>query len=234
MVTKRKTNSQESKNYIFVTIMVTLVVAVITLLLVFLLLRGFEPNTEKINIINLTACFSCKDPNIPETGDDESDSSGKTSEGDSSEKTSEEDFTVFDKNITWGLLSDLNIFEDSLYNNRRLIAPHSTNIYEFIVRNNTGGTINYNLTFRECNFSKINMKYRLTHEGEYLAGSETEWVTFDELNQSQRIIKNKKDDVYFLEWKWFDSENDTEIGESDSSDYSLQIILKATQEKNAN
>jgi hypothetical protein len=78
------------------------------------------------------------------------------------------------------------------------------------------------------------MKYRLTHEGEYLAGSETEWVTFDELNQSQRIIKNKKDDVYFLEWKWFDSENDTEIGESDSSDYSLQIILKATQEKNAN
>lgn len=225
MVTKRKTNSQESKNYIFVTIMVTLVVAVITLLLVFLLLREFEPNTEKINIINLTACFSCKDPNIPETGNDEGDSSGKTSEG---------DFTVFDNNITWGLLSDLNIFEDSLYNNRRLIAPRSTNIYEFIIRNNTGETINYNLTFRECNFNKINMKYRLTHEGEYLAGSETKWVTFDELNQSQRIIKNRKDDVYFLEWKWFDGENDTEIGEGDSSDYSLQIILKATQEKNAN
>ena len=224
MVAKRKANNQESKNYIFVTIMISLVVAVITLLLVFLLLRKVEPNTEKINIISLTACYSCKNPDAPETGDNENNGGNGTSEN-----TQEGDFTVFDENITWGLLSDLNIFEDSLYDNRRLIAPHSTNIYEFIIRNTTGETINYSLSFLECNPSNINMKYRLSHDGEYLAGSETEWVTFDELNQSQRIINNRKDDVYYLEWKWFDASNDTTIGEMDYADYKLNIKVTATQ-----
>lgn len=242
MVTKRKTKYQESKNHVFVTIMITLVVAAITLLLVFLLLKKIQPNTEKINIINLINCYSCKSANIPETDNDSnsSDSSSSPSQPDSpnqpgSQDSSDEgDFSVFDNEKTWTNVSPLNIFEDSLYDNRSLIAPHSTNTYEFVVRNKLGFTIDYNLAFTECNDDKINMKYRLTHAGKYLAGNETEWVTFDKLNQVAKTLKNGSDDVYFLEWKWFDSDNDTAIGEMDYADYKLNIKVTAIQKTNDN
>ena len=214
------------------TIIISLLVAVFTLLVVFLVLRQFRPNTEKINIINLINCYSCKGANIPDTGDDSSNNSGNNEN--SSNNSESGDFSVFDNDKTWTNVSPLNIFEDSLYDNRSLIAPHSTNTYEFVVRNHLGFSINYDLNFTECNDNKINMKYRLTHEGKYLAGSETEWVTFEQLNQSQKFLKNDSDDVYFLEWKWFDSENDTKIGEMDYADYKLNIKVTAIQNLNDN
>ena len=228
MLTKIRNKKQEPKHHLFVTILISLLVAVFALLVVFLVLRQFRPNTEKINIINLINCYSCSNANIPETGDDSA-SSNSSNQPSSQDSSSDGSFSVFDREKTWTNASPLNIFEDSLYDNRNLIAPHSTNTYEFVIRNKLGFPINYNLTFTECNENQINMKYRLTHEGKYLAGNETEWVTFDKLNQALASLDNNSDDVYYLEWKWFDASNDTTIGEMDYADYKLNIKVTATQ-----
>ena len=228
MVTNRNTKHQSEKHHAFV-IIILLVIAILSLLLVnFFGLRPIE-TTKKINILNLTSCYSCheNDASVPETGEDEGEKDSKSS----SEESKKGPLTVFDDDIIWGLSSDLNIFEDSLYDNRHLIAPHSTNTYEFIVRNSTGFKIDYDLYFGECNPKNINMKYRLIHEGKYLAGSETEWVSFDELNQYSNRINHKSEKAYYLEWRWFDADNDTEIGEMDYADYKLTIRLKGVQVK---
>ena len=34
-------------------------------------------------------------------------------------------------------------------------------------------------------------------------------------------------DVYYLEWKWFSSDNDTEIGQTPNAGYQLKIDVKA-------
>ena len=242
MVTGRTTKQQPKKHHILVIIIILLVIAIISLLLVNFF--NFKPieTTRKINIINLTSCYSCYnnngDASVPET--DEDNKEGKSSqpnpekpENSSSENSKKGPLTVFDDDIIWGISSEINIFEDSLYDNRHLIAPHSTNTYEFIIRNSTGFNVDYDLYFDECNPQNINMKYRLIHDGRYLAGSETEWVSFDELNQYANRINHKSEKAYYLEWRWFDSENDTEIGEMDYADYKLTIKFKGTQTKNA-
>lgn len=233
--TKNISKNEEEKRYRFsVAIIILLAIVIIWLLLVnFFGFRG--ERVEKIHIFDLSFCQTCGNSDVPETGGN---GDSWQSEEEHNNKQPETDvdgyLTVFDKDITWGATNQLNIFEDSLYDNRNKIAPHSTNTYEFIIRNRTGVTLSYNIAFEEYNPNKINMKYRLIKDGIYVAGDSENWVTFSELTQTIKSIQTNINDVYYLEWMWFDNDNDTEIGEMNDAEYSIKINIKAVQVTNAN
>lgn len=228
---KSEKNNSETKYRFSMAIIILLVIVIIWLLLVNIF--GFKSNRiEKIHIFDLSYCQTCGNANVPETGDDNTNQNQQ--EGGKQESSDVSgNITVFDSDATWNMESQLRIFEDSLYDDRNLIAPHSTNTYEFIVRNRTGATLDYNIAFEEYNPNNINMKYRLVKDGKYVAGDKKTWVTFSELNQAMRTIHTDTNDTYYLEWQWFDSDNDTEIGETNNAEYQIKINIKATQVINA-
>lgn len=236
MATRRKEQKEKKDRYL-VAIIILLVIATLWLLLSRFFGNPTINTTEKVQILDLAYCHTCSS-NVPETGENDNWSAYENSEnkeGQSAEKDENDGkIKIIDRNITWGLFSDINIFEDSLYDNRNLIAPGSTNTYKFIVRNRTGLTLDYDIYFEECNTYQINMKYRLISDGKYLAGDEENWVTFDKLYQAERNIKHSINDTYYLEWKWFDSDNDTSIGTTPGANYKLRINLKAKQDLNEN
>jgi len=116
-----------------------------------------------------------------------------------------------------------------MYEMENKIAPESTNIYQFILKNNNDYNVKYSIDFTEENIHKINMKYRLVKNNEYIIGNENNWVTYEKLNVKNFFIKAKGTDKYNLEWKWFSSDNDTKIGESINEKYELKIKIEAEQ-----
>ena len=77
--------------------------------------------------------------------------------------------------------------------------------------------------FDEKNIHRINMKYRLLKGTEYVIGNEKNWVTYDKLKLVNAFINSNNSETYYLEWKWFSSDNDTEIGEAINVNYELKI-----------
>jgi len=144
----------------------------------------------------------------------------------------EEDFDVEDgKGLSWSSNKELDIFANPMYEMEEKIAPESTNFYQFIVRNNTKYNVKYSISFIENNEMNINMKYRLRkNDDEYIVGDKENWVSYEELEIDDISLKTEKSDTYYLEWKWFSSENDTEVGAAGDVDYSLKINIKAEQE----
>lgn len=135
---------------------------------------------------------------------------------------------AYDSNAVWESESKLRIFENPVYMMDSIIAPLSSNSYQFVIKNTISDEVVYDLKFSEVNNFNINMKYRLKKNDQYVVGSDNEWVTYEKLNLTLNNISTDSEDVYILDWKWFESNNDTEIG-SVNSDYQLNIILSATQ-----
>ena len=133
---------------------------------------------------------------------------------------------VSDKNLIWQSTNRLRIFENPLYDNDEVIAPLSSNSYVFYINNKTKYSINYKLTFNEINEHMINMKYRLKKNDKYLVGSSSNWVSYDMLNIQITNLNSKEKDKYILDWKWFDGNNDSEIGAVDSR-YTLNVLINA-------
>ena len=67
--------------------------------------------------------------------------------------------------------------------------------------------------------------------GNNISEEESNWVTYQELSQQNILIDAANSDTYILEWKWFESENDTEVSQL-QSEYTLNISLTATQTTN--
>ena len=57
----------------------------------------------------------------------------------------------------------------------------------------------------------INLKYRLKKNNEYIIDK---WVKVDKLNTKEFILNKDETDKYILEWKWFDDDLDSFIGEN--------------------
>ena len=146
-----------------------------------------------------------------------------------------EDVSVFDAEGVYsdGVYTDirkLNIFTQTTYyivNNK--IAPTSENAYQFVIRNNSTFAINYDLIMLEDNPYDINMKYRLKLNGKYIIGNANKYVTANELERFNLKLNRNKYDTYTLEWKWFESDNDTKIGKSIDANYQLNIKIAATE-----
>ena len=136
----------------------------------------------------------------------------------------ETELLVKDKKINWEETTQAKIFTNSMYELNDKIAPESSNTYQFVVKNGTNYPINYNINFIETNVYNINMKYKLKKNDTYLIDH---YVSASELNQTDLTLNSKKNDTYYLEWKWISCDNDTQIGEASNANYGLKIEVKA-------
>ena len=138
-----------------------------------------------------------------------------------------ETFKVYDDEYTpvqWNGSSDLKIFSRSIYDVDGVIAPEYSNTYQFIVKNSTIYNVKYNIKFYETNNYHINMKYKLKRNDTYVIDH---FVSFNELNISEQLLDSNTTDVYYLEWKWVSSSNDTNIGQNPEAKYGLRIEVEA-------
>lgn len=141
-----------------------------------------------------------------------------------------EGITIFDEKVEYSNQTPLNIFSHKSYAVKNdVIAPGTENSYQFIIRNNNDFAISYNLQIDEINDYNINMKYRLKRDGKYVLGSDKNWITVDELEQSGIVLANDSYNVYTLDWKWFESDNDTQIGKNIEANYELNIEFFANR-----
>lgn len=141
---------------------------------------------------------------------------------------------VDDKNGRYTYQKSLKIFENPAFAYTDKIAPGVSNSYDFKIHNETDNAIRYNIEFEENSEYAINMLYRLRRDGAYVIGSDTEWVSANELVSSFKRLAMDGVDSYSLDWGWpYESGRDaldTEIGEKMISKYSLNIKVNFEEE----
>ena len=142
------------------------------------------------------------------------------------DNTTEVDIKVLDNDKTWQGETNINIFSDSTYVVKGKIAPESSGIYQFAIKNSTSFNVKYNIDFNETNDYNINIKYKLKKNNDYVI---SDWVTYSSLKQKAIRLNSKSSDTYYLEWKWFEGSNDNSIGSNPSSKYGLSIDISAVQ-----
>lgn len=137
-------------------------------------------------------------------------------------------FIVKDNYSIWSN-KRLRIFSNQAYEYSSKIAPGVSNSYDFIIKNNNDFDVLVDISMKEDNPYLINMKYKLRSKNSFLAGSSFRYVDVDELSQKNIYIKSHSSKIYSLDWKWIDSDNDTEIGETIDANYKLSIYVGANQ-----
>ena len=110
-------------------------------------------------------------------------------------------------------LKELDIFKNKYFENESIIAPGVNGSYSFTVENESENEFNYDIEFIEENQYEINMVFKLRINGEYVIGNEKNWVKGGKLVRNEMLLKAKAKDIYTIEWKWEDTDKDTEIGE---------------------
>ena len=73
------------------------------------------------------------------------------------------------------------------------------------------------------------MKYKLKHQGKYVLGNDNSYISADNLKVTSVYIKAHEQKSYILDWKWVDSNNDTEIGFDVNSNYKLNMTVRAVR-----
>ena len=127
--------------------------------------------------------------------------------------------------VDWNFLKEINIFSNYYFDGENKIAPGVSDSYLFKIVNGRDNKIKFDISFQEENTDNINMKYRLKQNNKYIIGSDNKWYTTNDLIIKDQVIEANKTSEYTLEWKWIDSENDTEIGKKDTVTYSLAISV---------
>ena len=133
---------------------------------------------------------------------------------------------IHDEDMNWNSNKELKIFSNPVYNMKNIITPGSHNIYKYVITNNENFAIMYKLKFIETNSDLINMKFKLKKNGEYIIGDFLNWGDISEKIINGSFLEANSYDVYLLEWKWFDGENDVKAG-FNQSNYKLNIDIKA-------
>lgn len=106
------------------------------------------------------------------------------------------------------------------------IAPSSTGEYKFYIKNNNSFDVVYNINFAVSNPYSINLKYRLKENGKYLI---KEWSSYSDVAHSNVFLKSKNSNKYTLEYKWVESDIDTEIGNFGNAGYKLYLSIFARE-----
>ena len=119
----------------------------------------------------------------------------------------------------------LEIFNNAAYEYTNKIAPGVSNTYHFVIHNSSDMNLKYYVEMYEDSEYKVNLKYRLKRNNNYVIGNESTWVTADELKTAFKNILTSDSDKYSLDWKWFDNDNkaDTLAGVNMRSLYKLNI-----------
>ncbi len=144
---------------------------------------------------------------------------------DNSSISNNEGFFVSNKSIRWDSTNELRIFNNPVYNMDPKIAPGDSNIYQFVVRNNTTYNVIYSIKFNEENDSNLNIKYRLRKGNTYIAGNNG-YVDYNQLDQNEIILNSGEKDTYYLEWKWIGTDNDNDVAGIQAA-YSISIEIEA-------
>ena len=130
---------------------------------------------------------------------------------------------VDDVNGDYIYQNKLDIFNNPAYEYTNKIAPGVGNSYDFKVHNQNASAIVYKITINEQSEYKVNLKYRLSKNGSYLIGDDSNWVSANDLVTSMMQLAGSDEDSYRLDWKWFDHAKDTEAGENMTSTYKLKV-----------
>lgn len=223
-------------------IILIIICLIIFVILLYFLIRHFglinaKIPTGNVNIFDINFIEQGKDNTTNESNsledlnNDDYKQNYSQNDGSQINETSD-NLTVYDKNTVYTSSTPLEIFKNkSYYVKNDLIAPGSENSYQFVIRNNNDFAIEYSLRFEQDNPYNINMKYRLKQDGKYIVGDDKNWVTASELLQKEMVLANYSYNVYTLDWKWFESDNetDTKIGSNIEANYSLNINIFANR-----
>lgn len=180
-------------------------------------------NCNSCNNGNCNNCSNINNCNKNNCNNNNNSSSGQK------QPTQNSGIEVLDGKTKFSHNTPLNIFTNTTYyvvDDK--IAPLTENAYQFVIRNHNDFNIKYSLELNEENKYAINMKYRLKLNGIYVAGNDDKWLTYNELNQYNIGLSANTYDVYTLDWKWFESENDTEVGTNINSNYKLELKITAS------
>lgn len=134
--------------------------------------------------------------------------------------------SVFDNYI---YNTTVDIFDDPWLGGKKIIYPGRQSVYSFYISNSNSFSYTCALTFEHENLSNINMKYRLKIAGVLVTGYDEEWMTMEELNQYinlHHIYVSANSQLYCeLEWKWEDSDSDTQLGIEGLATYTLRFTF---------
>ena len=146
----------------------------------------------------------------------------------------EDGLLVYDKYTIYNT-SNLRIFENPAYQYQSIIAPGTSNSYNFVIRNNNKFNVIVDINMSEINKYNIPLKFRLKENGSYIIGNSDSWVSIDELNLKKIKLNTKQYNTYTLDWKWEFSESDerdkedTKIGFNATENYKLFINIKSSE-----
>lgn len=225
-----ETNKKSKINYILILIIILLIIIIILLLLNYKNIGKQKKLTGNTDIFEINCDCNNNNPdnNTTSTPNPSSSSTPNTNNtvknpSQSTEtKTPNEGITIEDNDIIWESSNTLRIFKNPVYEMEEVIAPGSSNSYNFVVKNNSGCKMTYRLEFQEKNDYNINMKYKLKKNGKYIS---KEWTAYDNIKESKAKLNYQEQDNYVLEWKWIESDNDTEVGANINSSYKLIVQI---------
>lgn len=131
----------------------------------------------------------------------------------------------------WTELKELNVFANSEFDGKSIIAPGSEGSYTFTVQNISDFPMEYEIGFEEENLNGVPLEFRLKDSDGYLT---EDWRSAAELADVREELANNSKTGYTLEWHWIfdgDDELDTAIG-SDSAETPYVLKISYTAEQN--
>jgi len=217
-------------------VVILLLIIIILLLLYFIKFGKIEDKylipTGNVDVFDIDVRIDCKCDEGKECVPDKS----KAIDPDTNEEydvpvwNEEEDEEVIgrvfvdDSNGEFIYQQNLKIFTNPAFQYTNKIAPGSANSYYFSVHNSTNQDLKYYINMFEQSEYKVNLKYRLKRNNEYVVGNENTWVSANNVVTDYSVIKKGTTDSYILDWKWFDDDvNDTIAGKNMTSEYKLNI-----------
>lgn len=205
---------------------------IIIIILLYLLIRNFghiehrgpKVPTGNVDIFEIDCtCDNCENTENVFKEDDNKNGANKNELEDTPR-----DIIVYDNYKIWDN-KKLRIFSNPAYEYESIIAPGSENSYVFVIRNNNNFDVTVDINFEELNDKNINMQYKLRNNGNYLIGTVNNYEIIKDKKITNIKLSAKSSKSYILDWKWIDSDNDTEIGFDINSYYKLSITIGANQ-----
>ena len=222
---KKETNRKEKKVIIYI-----ITIALILLFISIFFVHDIVDRTGEKSNSSSTASIVIKAKTDENNEEDNNAQAPENNEQNAEIVDYADRILVKEGNVNFEELKELNIFNNSYFKDEALIAPGVQGKYNFVVVNETPVNFKYNINFEEVNQYGVNMVFKIKRNGEYIAGNEDTWLdkgTIDFLNYK---LNAKTEDLYTVEWKWEDAENDTDVGEIKGANYKLNVKVTATQE----
>ena len=125
----------------------------------------------------------------------------------------------------------IDIFENEKFNFEKVIAPKSSGIYTFCVKNISNRDITYDINFSDKMDLPVNMKYKLKIDNIYIRGNKTKYIDIDDLNVNDIVVVKDSINLFTIEWYWEDDDrNDTIVGrQKEDQHYILNLEIRAEE-----